>query len=154
MAPVETMIRLAGLVAAGLFAGSGLMETFVQQPARNAASPKVALEQMQHVLARADPYMPLLAVGALLAAIVSAMMKFAVLPLVAASFFGAIFILSGVAIKPLNKRIRAYALEQADPATAAVMVRGWGRLHAVRAGAGVLGFVTLILSFSLTGAPA
>jgi hypothetical protein len=144
--PLQEMIHSAGIVTAGLFAGSGVMELFIQQPARTAASPQIGLDQMQRVLARADPYMPLLAAGSFVISAWSAFIEPTSFFILAACFFGSIFPLSAISIKPVNKCIRAYPLQDAALPTAAWLVRRWGQLHAIRTGAGLLGFVTLVLS--------
>jgi hypothetical protein len=140
-------VHSLALVTGGLFAGSGLMEVCVQQPARVAADPAIGLKQMQLVLARADPYMPLLAAISFLLSACLALTEPAMLPYgVAAISFGAIFPFSALAILPVNRGIRTWDLQDAASPTAARLVRTWGRLHAIRSAAGLSGFIALVCS--------
>ena len=126
-APLQTAIHSVGLVTAGLFAGSGVMEVIIQQPARVAASPRIGLDQMQRVLARADPYMPLLAAGSFLASAGYALRQPAPCCVLTVCLFGSIFPWSAIAIKPVNQSIKAYDLRDAASPTAVRLVRRWGR---------------------------
>lgn len=133
------------LVVSGLFAGGIVMEGFVEQPARLASDAHSAIKNMQEVLKRADPYMPILAVIGFVSGLISFFYIGSVTDVIAGTLMGMTVPWTIATILPINKRVSAFDLEAQDPATLMPAMRRWLNCHYFRVVVSVSAL--LVLSF-------
>jgi hypothetical protein len=141
---VSAVLLPVAAVCAGLFAGAAAYVSFVEHPARISCGPALALREFRPSYGRGTVMQVALALlgsaAGFLASAATAdprILAASILLLLPVPY-------TLLAVLPTNKRLLDPALEAA-PARAEVLLRRWGRLHAVRTAAGLLAFVLFLL---------
>jgi Domain of unknown function (DUF1772) len=135
------------MICIGLFAGGAMMELLVEHPARVSADSATAIDQMQSVLKRADPFMPALAIGGLIAGVAAWYLDGNLLGLIGGILTGLNIGLTLVAILPVNNKLLAYD-GGVSPSDLKREMRRWGYLHAVRSVAALTAFLLIAFGAS------
>jgi Anthrone oxygenase len=143
------MLELIALLCAGVFAGAAVYVTLVEHPARLECGPAVALAEFRPSYRRGAVVQAALAAIGLLAAVGAWALGQGVPTLVAGLSLGALIPFTLLVILPTNKRLLDSKLDPHSTEAAALLAR-WGRLHMVRAIAGVVAFVLLALDLAGT----
>jgi hypothetical protein len=142
------LLDLVALLSTGLFAGAALYVTLVEHPARHECGPALALAEFRPSHRRGAVMQASLAAVGCLAAVAAWGQEGGAAMLVAGLLLAAIIAFTLVVILPTNKRLLDPALDSRAPQAATLLAR-WGRLHAVRTGAGALAFLLVGLHLAL-----
>lgn len=140
-----SIIHSLALILSGLFAGGALMESVVGHPARLAAARTAGLDVMQHVLRRADPHMPILALSGFATGAASFAFDGPVTDLLAAMLLIAMVPFTLIAISPINRRLLGSGPSEAESETARGLMKKWQRLHATRTAGGCLALILVAM---------
>jgi Domain of unknown function (DUF1772) len=135
------------IICIGLFAGGAMMELLVEHPARVSADSATAIDQMQSVLKRADPFMPALAIGGLIAGVAAWYLDGNLFEMIGGILMGLNIVLTLIAILPVNKKLLAYD-SRVSPSDLKLEMRRWGYLHAVRTFAALTAFLLIAFGAS------
>jgi Domain of unknown function (DUF1772) len=129
--------ELVALVCTALFAGACAYVSFVEQPARMACGPAVALAQWRPSFKRAAAMQAGLAAVGLLSAVAAYTLGRGLPVLVGGLLLGAMAPYTLVVIMPTNRQLLDGAR---GPETAGTMelLHRWGQLHAVRTAASLV----------------
>jgi len=140
--------QIIATLASGIFAGAAVYINFVEQPARLSCGVELALTEWRPSYKRGTLMQaPLAAIGAI-AALVSWWSERGLAWLIGGLLLLLIIPFTLVVIFPTNKRLESLELDLRSE-EAGILLRRWGRLHAVRSILSVLAFV--IFLFSLLG---
>ena len=139
---VSNVASALEMICIGLFAGGAMMELLVEHPARVSADIATAIDQMQGVLKRADPFMPALAMGGLIAGVTAGYLDGNLLGMIGGILTGLNIVLTLIAILPVNKKLLAYD-SGVSPGDLKREMRRWGYLHAVRTFAALAAFILI-----------
>jgi uncharacterized membrane protein len=131
------------VLCAGLFAGAALYVTAVEHPARLSCGPALALREFAPSYRRGARLQASLAGVGVLAAVGAWYQTGHTVLLVGGLLLGAVVPFTLLVIFPVNNRLLAPTLVP-EAAEAEVLLRQWGRLHAVRTVLGILAFATLL----------
>lgn len=137
---------LLALIAAALFAGAALYVSVAEHPARMRLADAGALAQWRPSYARAAPMQAGLAFVSLLLGLWTWWKIGDIWVLVGALLIGAAIAFTLVVILPLNRQLKAHAMETAGPETRTLLIR-WGRLHAARTLLGLAAVAAYFLAF-------
>jgi hypothetical protein len=141
--------ELVATFASGIFAGAALYVSFVEQPARLSCGVELAVTEWRPSYKRGTAMQaPLAAIGSL-AALVSWWFNRDLPWLVGGLLLLLLIPFTLLVILPTNKRLESRELDLQSE-EAGVLLRRWGRLHAVRSMVSVAAF--LIFLFFLMGA--
>lgn len=137
------LLDLLAVICAGLFAGAAVYVSLVEHPARLEEGTDLAVREFRPSYRR-GAVMQATLVGMAFVLGVAAWARGGHGPawLTAALLLGAMIPYTLVVVKPVNTRLQDPTLSTASAEAAGLLVR-WGRLHAVRAVAGVLAFVIM-----------
>jgi hypothetical protein len=136
------LIELIATLCAGLFAGAALYITFVEHPARLECGTAVAATEFVPSYRRATIMQASLAALGFVAANVAWLQGSEGLVLVAGVLLGLVIPFTLIMIVPTNERLLDPTLDRGSE-EAAVLLRRWGRLHAVRSVLGGAAFALL-----------
>jgi Domain of unknown function (DUF1772) len=136
------LIELIATLCAGLFAGAALYITFVEHPARLECGTALAATEFVPSYRRATIMQASLAALGFVAANVAWLQGSEGLVLVAGVLLGLVIPFTLIMIVPTNERLLNPALDRGSE-EAAVLLRRWGRLHAVRSVLGGAAFALL-----------
>jgi uncharacterized membrane protein len=139
----DMIVAALAVLCGGLFAGAALYVTAVEHPARLACGPALALRQFAPSYRRGARLQASLAVVGLVLAVGGWYHTGHVLLLIGGLVLGSVVPFTLLIIFPTNHRLLAPTLEPESP-EAAVLLRRWGRLHAVRTLLGILAFALLL----------
>lgn len=117
----------------GLFAGGVFMQLIVDHPARLKSTPASAIEQMQRVLKRADPYMPILSNLGFVVGLICYYYTRLPEALIAALALGFMMPFTIFAILPINKTIGNYPQNGKSEQEILGLMHTWTGRHGVRA---------------------
>jgi Domain of unknown function (DUF1772) len=141
-AAVAAIANLLSVIVTGRFAGGALMQSIVDHPARQSAEPRCAIVQMQAVLGRADPYMPILALIGTAGSIASCFLENpAWVTAMAALVLFPVIPFTIVFIVPINRQMMAIAGADHEHQDIRRLMKRWAHLHAARS---VLGCLALV----------
>ena len=141
--------EIIAALASGIFAGAALYINIVEQPARLSCGVELAVTQWRPSYKRgAVMQAPLAAIGSL-AALVSWWFDRGLPWLVGGLLLLLVIPFTLLVILPTNKRLQSRELDLRSE-EAGILLRRWGRLHAVRSLLSVAAF--LIFLFFLVGA--
>jgi len=142
--------EVVSFIFTGLFAGVALYISFVEQPARLAASTQVALAEWRFSYRRAAYLQVVLAAVGVLSAIAAFYLGRGVSVFVAGMLLAIVMAWTLVVVMPVNRQL----LDPARVSTTSdtdVLLKKWGRLHLIRTiaallslaelGANILGYV-------------
>ena len=142
--------EVISFIFTGLFAGVALYISFVEQPARLAASTEVALREWRFSYKRAAILQIVLATTGVLSAIGAFYMGRGVSVFVAGMLLAIVMGWTLVVVMPVNRELLDPARVSTTPDTD-VLLKKWGRLHLIRTiaallslaelGANILGYV-------------
>lgn len=144
-AAVAAIANWLSVTATGLFAGGALMQSIVDHPARQSAEPRCAIVQMQAVLRRADPYMPILALIGTAGSIASCFLveNPAWVTAMAALVLFLVIPFTIVFIVPISRQMMAIAGADHEHQDIRRLMKRWAHLHAARS---VLACLALVLT--------
>lgn len=137
------VFELLALLCTAFFTGAAAYVSFVEQPARLACGTAVALAQWRPSYRRAAVMQAPLAVVGSLSAVIAYLQGRGLPVLVGGFFLGAVVLFTLIVMLPTNKQLLDPARHQQSAETAALLGR-WGRLHAVRTGASIIGLGVLV----------
>lgn len=142
--------EVVSFIFTGLFAGVALYISFVEQPARLAASTQVALAEWRFSYRRAAYLQVVLAAVGVLSAIAAFYLGRGVSVFVAGMLLAIVMAWTVVVVMPVNRQLLDPARVSTTPDTD-VLLKKWGRLHLIRTiaallslaelGANILGYV-------------
>ncbi len=142
--------EIVSFIFTGLFAGVALYISFVEQPARLASAPEVALAEWRFSFRRAAILQIVLVSVGVLSAIAAYSVGRGVSVLVAGILLAIVMVWTLVVVMPVNRQLLDPARTSATPDTD-VLLKKWGRLHLIRTiaallslaelGANIMGFV-------------
>ena len=135
-------------LCAGLFAGGAAYITFVEHPARLECGPELATAQFAPSYRRATWMQASLGALGLASAVLAWLQGHGWPVLVGGLLLGSVIPFTLVVILPTNKRLLASNLDRGST-EAAILLRRWGQLHAVRSAVSALAFGLLL--WDLTG---
>lgn len=140
-----TLLELLATLAAGLFTGAAIYINLVEHPARMQCGTAGALAQWVPSYKRASILQASLALVGLLSALGAWYLGAGGVWLTGGVLLGVVILFTLVVIFPTNRQLmRPDAAQTA--ARAEVLLKRWGRLHAVRSFLGFLSFVLFLLS--------
>lgn len=137
------VFELIATLCAGLFAGAAIYISLVEHPARLECGTEVAVRVFGPSYRRAAVMQASLAAAGLLAACTAWALGGTPLAVVGGGLLGAVIPFTLLVILPTNKRLQAPDLMPGS-AEAAILLRRWGRLHAVRSVVSGLAFGVLL----------
>lgn len=142
--------EIVSFIFTGLFAGVALYISVVEQPARLASAPEVALAEWRFSFRRAGILQIVLVSVGVLSAIAAYSVGRGVSVLVAGILLAIVMVWTLVVVMPVNRQLLDPARTSATPDTD-VLLKKWGRLHLIRTiaallslaelGANIMGFV-------------
>lgn len=142
--------EIVSFIFTGLFAGVALYISIVEQPARLASAPEVALAEWRFSFRRAGILQIVLVSVGVLSAIAAYSVGRGVSVLVAGILLAIVMVWTLVVVMPVNRQLLDPARTSATPDTD-VLLKKWGRLHLIRTiaallslaelGANIMGFV-------------
>ncbi|HWL40647.1 MAG TPA: DUF1772 domain-containing protein [Gemmatimonadaceae bacterium] len=142
--------EVISFIFTGLFAGVALYISVVEQPARLASAPAVALAEWRFSYKRAAMLQIVLATVGVLSAIAAYYDGRGVAVFVAGMLLAIVMAWTLVAVMPVNRQLLDPARVSTTPDTD-VLIKKWGRLHMIRTiaallslaelGANILGYV-------------
>jgi Domain of unknown function (DUF1772) len=135
---------MLAVVCAGLFAGAALYVTAVEHPARLSCGSALALREFAPSYRLGTRLQASLAAAGLLLAVAGWYQTRQIALLVGGLVLGAVIPFTLLIIFPTNHRLLDPKLVPDSP-EAGVLLRRWGRLHAVRTVLGIVGFVILLV---------
>lgn len=135
---------VVAIVASGAFAGAAVYVSAVEHPARVKCGTEVALRQFAPSYKRATVMQASLAIVGLIAGLIVSWQNGDRWVALAAVLLGAIVPYTLIVILPTNARLLDPALAGSE-AEALLLLRRWGRLHAVRTVASCAAFLILLL---------
>jgi uncharacterized membrane protein len=138
------ILELTATFCAGLFAGAAIYVNLVEHPARLEVGTAAAVKEFRPSYRRATVMQASLAIVGLLAALGAWLQGGGVLVLVAGLLLGAVVPFTLIGIFPTNKALLDPSLDEGSP-RAAMLLRRWNRLHAVRSGTALVAFAILLL---------
>lgn len=144
------LLDLVALLSTGLFAGAALYVSLVEHPARLEGGPALAVTEFRPSYRRGAVMQASLAAVGCLTGVAAGALGGGVAMLVAGLLLGAVIAFTLVVIRPTNQHLLEPALDSRS-AEAATLLARWGRLHAVRTGAGALAFLLVGLHLALAG---
>lgn len=142
--------EIVSFIFTGLFAGVALYISIVEQPARLASAPEVALAEWRFSFRRAGILQIVLVSVGVLSAVAAYSVGRGVSVLVAGILLAIVMVWTLVVVMPVNRQLLDPARTSATPDTD-VLLKKWGRLHLIRTiaallslaelGANIMGFV-------------
>ena len=142
--------EIVSFIFTGLFAGVALYISIVEQPARLASAPEIALAEWRFSFRRAGILQIVLVSVGVLSAIAAYSVGRGVSVLVAGILLAIVMVWTLVVVMPVNRQLLDPARTSATPDTD-VLLKKWGRLHLIRTiaallslaelGANIMGFV-------------
>jgi len=142
--------EIVSFIFTGLFAGVALYISIVEQPARLASAPEVALAEWRFSFKRAGILQIVLVSVGVLSAIAAYSVGRGVSVLVAGILLAIVMVWTLVVVMPVNRQLLDPARTSSTPDTD-VLLKKWGRLHLIRTiaallslaelGANIMGFV-------------
>ncbi|MEO7822055.1 MAG: DUF1772 domain-containing protein [Gemmatimonadaceae bacterium] len=142
--------EIVSFIFTGLFAGVALYISVVEQPARLASAPEVALAEWRFSFRRAGILQIVLVSVGVSSAIAAYSVGRGVSVLVAGILLAIVMVWTLVVVMPVNRQLLDPARTSATPDTD-VLLKKWGRLHLIRTiaallslaelGADIMGFV-------------
>lgn len=143
-AAIAAIAHLLSVTVTGLFAGGAVMQSIVDHPARQSAEPGCAILQMQAVLGRADPYMPILALIGTAGSIAGCLLEHpAWITAMAALVLFLVIPFTIIFIVPINKQMMTLTGVDHEHQDIRRLMKRWAQLHAARS---VLGCLALVLT--------
>ena len=137
--------ELLAAVCSGIFAGAALYINVAEHPARLECGTAAAVREFRPSYRRAAVMQASLAAVGCLAAVIGSWQSGSRLLLVGGLLFGSVIPFTLLVILPTNKRLLDPALD-IDSREAAVLLRRWGQLHAVRSVVSTLSFVLILFN--------
>jgi hypothetical protein len=134
--------EILSFIFTGLFAGVALYISFVEQPARLASSPEVALAEWRFNYRRAAILQIVLVTVGVLSAIAAYYLGRDVSVFVAGMLLATVVGWTLVAVVPVNRQLLDPARVSTTPDTD-VLLKKWGRLHLIRTIAALLALAEL-----------
>jgi len=134
--------EIVSFIFTGLFAGVALYISFVEQPARLASAPEVALAEWRFSFKRAAILQIVLVSVGVLSAIAAYSVGRGVSVLVAGILLAIVMAWTLVVVMPVNRQLLDPARTSATPDTD-VLLKKWGRLHLIRTIAALLSLAEL-----------
>lgn len=141
-----SVLPVATLIIATLFAGAALYITIVEHPARLGLSDEALLAQWQPSYRRALPIQGGLAIAGGLAGFATAWLTGDWRWIAGSLVLLANWPFTLLIIMPVNKRLLAMSLQEAGPDSRRMLLH-WGTLHSVRSGLGAV--ATLLFAWAL-----
>jgi hypothetical protein len=138
------ILVMLAVVCAGLFAGAALYVTAVEHPARLSCGSALALREFGPSYRLGTRLQASLAAAGLLLAAAGWYQTRQIVLLIGGLVLGAVIPFTLLIIFPTNHRLLDPKLVPDSP-QAGVLLRRWGRLHAVRTLLGIAGFVILLV---------
>jgi hypothetical protein len=139
---MDLLLVLLALLSAAMFAGGALYVSVVEHPARLRAGIPVALAEFRPSYRRAAPWQASTAGLSLLAGLGLAMTTATWAWALGGVAVGAAIPFTLIAITPTNHRLLGgEALTEGE---AARLLHHWGRLHWIRSGLGLVGFLVFL----------
>ena len=134
--------EIVAFICTGLFAGAALYVSVVEHPARLACGTNVALAEWRPSYKRAAIMQVILAIAGVLSAIGAYMSGRGTSVLVAGIVLATVVPWTLIIIMPTNRQLLDPARVSTTPDTD-VLLKKWGRLHAIRTVASLLALVIL-----------
>ena len=141
--------EIVATLCAGLFAGAAIYVTAVEHPARISCGTALAVREFAPSYHRGTIMQASLAVVGLLAAVVAWSRTGHGALLIGGLLLGAVVPFTLLVILPTNNQLLAPALDP-ESEQATMLLRRWGRFHAVRSVLGTLAFATLLVCHTQT----
>lgn len=132
------------VICAGLFAGAALYVTAVEHPARLSCGTALALQEFVPSYRRGTRLQASLAAAGLLLSVVAWYQTRHILVLAGGLALGTVIPFTLLVIFPTNHRLLDPKLGPNSP-EAGVLLRRWGRLHAVRTWLGIAAFMIMLV---------
>jgi hypothetical protein len=144
------LLELLATLCAGLFAGAAAYVNLVEHPARLECGTELAATEFGPSYRRGAVMQASLAAAGLLAALAAWAHGRGTPVLIGGLLLGAVIPFTLLIIRPTNQRMLAPNLDRRSPETA-VLLRRWGRLHAVRTALSAMGFGVLLWHLARPG---
>ena len=144
-----SIAAVVATIATGLFAGAAAYITLVEHPARLACGPALAIRQFRPSYHRGAVMQASLAAIGCAAALARWWVSGSLAWLAGGALIGALIPFTLIVVFPTNTRLLDERLDSAS-SDAAMLLRRWGRLHAVRTVLGVAAFVLFVVRLSLS----
>jgi Domain of unknown function (DUF1772) len=132
-------------LATALFTGAALYISLVEHPARLLCPTAHAMEQWRPSYERATIMQAPLAVAGALLAMAAWLSGAGVVWLLAGLVLGAVVPFTLLVMWPTNKQLEDPGLDTTSALARSLLVR-WGRLHAIRAGLGLLALILMLFA--------
>jgi Domain of unknown function (DUF1772) len=132
-------------LATALFTGAALYISLVEHPARLLCPTAHAMEQWRPSYERATIMQAPLAVAGALLAMAAWLSGAGLVWLLAGLVLGAVVPFTLLVMWPTNKQLEDPGLDTTSELARSLLVR-WGRLHAVRAGLGLLALILMLFA--------
>ncbi len=146
---MSPLLEILATLAAGLFAGAALYVTAVEHPARMSCGSVLAVTEFRPSYERGAIMQATLALIGALAAMVRWGLGGQIGWLVGGLLLGAVVPFTLLVIMPTTTRLLDVSLEL-NSSESAVLLRRWGRLHAVRSALSLVAFVAFLFLFAST----
>ena len=144
---MSPLLEILATLAAGLFAGAALYVTAVEHPARMSCGSALAVTEFRPSYERGAIMQATLALIGALAAMVRWGLGGQIGWLIGGLLLGAVVPFTLLVILPTTTRLLDVSLELNSPESA-VLLRRWGRLHAVRSALSLVAFVAFLFLFA------
>jgi hypothetical protein len=139
---MDLFLAAAALLSAAMFAGGAVYVSVVEHPARLRAGIAAALAEFRPSYRRAAPWQAAMAAVSLLAGLGLAVITVTWTWALGGAMVGAVIPFTLIAIMPTTRRLLGGpSLAEAE---AARLLLRWGRLHWIRSGLGVGGFLVFL----------
>src|SRR5712692_4028727 len=143
---MSPLLEILATLAAGLFAGAALYVTAVEHPARVSCGSALAVTEFRPSYERGAIMQATLALIGALAAMVRWGLEGQIGWLIGGLLLGAVVPFTLLVILPTTTRLLDVSLEL-NSSESAVLLRRWGRLHAVRSALSLVAFVAFLFLF-------
>lgn len=144
---MSPLLEILATLAAGLFAGAALYVTAVEHPARVSCGSALAVTEFRPSYERGAIMQATLALIGALAAMVRWGLGGQIGWLIGGLLLGAVVPFTLLVIMPTTTRLLDVSLEL-NSSESAVLLRHWGRLHAVRSAASLVAFTAFLFLFA------
>ena len=147
---MNDILELFTALSAGLFTGAAIYISFVEHPARMECGTELAVTEFRPSYKRAAVMQASLAASGFLSAMTAWLTGSSILWLIGGVLLGAIIPYTMIVIFTINKRLLDPSLDK-NSELALLLLKRWGRLHALRSLLGLMSFLIFLYSLLKDG---